>query len=199
MSSERTASIKRYTTETKIDLFLDIDGEGRYDVDTGCGFLNHMLELFARHGNFNLNVKCQGDIDVDYHHTTEDTGIALGEAFAKALGDKRGILRYGDIILPMDETLIMAAVDLGGRAYLDFSEVFIPAQKVGDFDTELVKEFMLAFTRTLGANIHIRQLAGENSHHIIEGIFKALSRALAKASAMDEKNSGKIPSTKGVI
>ena len=163
MSSERTASIKRYTTETKIDLFLDIDGEGRYDVDTGCGFLNHMLELFARHGNFNLNVKCQGDIDVDYHHTTEDTGIALGEAFAKALGDKRGILRYGDIILPMDETLIMVAVDLGGRAYLDFSEVFIPAQKVGDFDTELVKEFMLAFTRTLGANIHIRQLAGENS------------------------------------
>ena len=199
MSSERTASIKRYTTETKIDLFLDIDGEGRYDVDTGCGFLNHMLELFARHGNFNLNVKCQGDIDVDYHHTTEDTGIALGEAFAKALGDKRGILRYGDIILPMDETLIMVAVDIGGRAYLDFSEVFIPAQKVGDFDTELVKEFMLAFTRTLGANIHIRQLAGENSHHIIEGIFKALSRALAKAAAMDEKNSGKIPSTKGVI
>ena len=199
MSSERTASIKRYTTETKIDLFLDIDGEGRYDVDTGCGFLNHMLELFARHGNFNLNVKCQGDIDVDYHHTTEDTGIALGEAFAKALGDKRGILRYGDIILPMDETLIMVAVDLGGRTYLDFSEVFIPAQKVGDFDTELVKEFMLAFTRTLGANIHIRQLAGENSHHIIEGIFKALSRALAKASTIDERNSGKIPSTKGVI
>lgn len=199
MSSERTTSIKRYTTETKIDLFLDIDGEGRYDVDTGCGFLNHMLELFARHGNFNLNVKCQGDIDVDYHHTTEDTGIALGEAFAKALGDKRGILRYGDIILPMDETLIMVAVDLGGRAYLDFSEVFIPAQKVGDFDTELVKEFMLAFTRTLGANIHIRQLAGENSHHIIEGIFKALSRALAKASTIDERNSGKIPSTKGVI
>lgn len=199
MSSERTASIKRYTTETKIDLFLDIDGEGRYDVDTGCGFLNHMLELFARHGNFNLNVKCQGDIDVDYHHTTEDTGIALGEAFAKALGDKRGILRYGDIILPMDETLIMVAVDLGGRAYLDFSEVFIPAQKVGDFDTELVKEFMLAFTRTLGANIHIRQLAGENSHHIIEGIFKALSRALAKASTIDERDSGKIPSTKGVI
>ena len=199
MSSERTASIKRYTTETKIDLFLDIDGEGRYDVDTGCGFLNHMLELFARHGNFNLNVKCQGDIDVDYHHTTEDTGIALGEAFAKALGDKRGILRYGDIILPMDETLIMVAVDLGGRAYLDFSEVFIPAQKVGDFDTELVKEFMLAFTRTLGANIHIRQIAGENSHHIIEGIFKALSRALAKASTIDKRNSGKIPSTKGVI
>lgn len=199
MSSERTASIKRYTTETKIDLFLDIDGEGRYDVDTGCGFLNHMLELFARHGNFNLNVKCQGDIDVDYHHTTEDTGIVLGEAFVKALGDKRGILRYGDIILPMDETLIMVAVDLGGRAYLDFSEVFIPAQKVGDFDTELVKEFMLAFTRTLGANIHIRQLAGENSHHIIEGIFKALSRALAKASTIDERNSGKIPSTKGVI
>mgnify|MGYP003362311015 FL=1 len=199
MSSERMANIKRYTTETKIDLFLDIDGEGRYDVDTGCGFLNHMLELFARHGNFNLNVKCQGDIDVDYHHTTEDTGIALGEAFAKALGDKRGILRYGDIILPMDETLIMVVVDLGGRAYLDFSEVFIPAQKVGDFDTELVKEFMLAFTRTLGANIHIRQLAGENSHHIIEGIFKALSRALAKASTIDERNSGKIPSTKGVI
>ncbi len=199
MSSERMANIKRYTTETKIDLFLDIDGEGRYDVDTGCGFLNHMLELFARHGNFNLNVKCQGDIDVDYHHTTEDTGIALGEAFAKALGDKRGILRYGDIILPMDETLIMVAVDLGGRAYLDFSEVFIPAQKVGDFDTELVKEFMLAFTRTIGANIHIRQLAGENSHHIIEGIFKALSRALAKASTIDERNSGKIPSTKGVI
>lgn len=199
MSSERMANIKRYTTETKIDLFLDIDGEGRYDVDTGCGFLNHMLELFARHGNFNLNVKCRGDIDVDYHHTTEDTGIALGEAFVKALGDKRGILRYGDIILPMDETLIMVAVDLGGRAYLDFSEVFIPAQKVGDFDTELVKEFMLAFTRTLGANIHIRQLAGENSHHIIEGIFKALSRALAKASTIDERNSGKIPSTKGVI
>lgn len=199
MSSERMANIKRYTTETKIDLFLDIDGEGRYDVDTSCGFLNHMLELFARHGNFNLNVKCRGDIDVDYHHTTEDTGIALGEAFVKALGDKRGILRYGDIILPMDETLIMVAVDLGGRAYLDFSEVFIPAQKVGDFDTELVKEFMLAFTRTIGANIHIRQLAGENSHHIIEGIFKALSRALAKAAKMDEKNFDKIPSTKGVI
>lgn len=199
MSSERTASVKRYTTETKIDLFLDIDGEGRYDVDTGCGFLNHMLELFARHGNFDLNVICKGDIDVDYHHTTEDAGIALGEAFVKALGDKRGILRYGDIILPMDEALIMVAVDFGGRAYLDFSEVFIPAQKVGDFDTELVKEFMLAFTRTIGANIHIRQLAGENSHHIIEGIFKALSRALAKAVTMDEKNFNKIPSTKGVI
>ena len=194
----RTAEIVRNTTETNISLRLELDGRGVYDVDTGCGFLNHMLELFARHGRFDLEVKCLGDMHVDAHHTTEDIGIVLGSAFGKALGDRRGINRYGYFLLPMDEALIAAAVDISGRAYVGY-DVNIPSEKVGDFDTELIKEFLLAFSRSLGANVHIRQLAGENSHHIIEGIFKALARAMKEAVAFEKGFEEEIPSTKGTI
>ena len=194
----RTAEILRNTTETNISLRLELDGRGVYDVDTGCGFLNHMLELFARHGRFDLEVKCLGDMHVDAHHTTEDIGIVLGNAFGKALGDRRGINRYGYFLLPMDEALIAAAVDISGRAYVGY-DVNIPSEKVGDFDTELIKEFLLAFSRSLGANVHIRQLAGENSHHIIEGIFKALARAMKEAVAFEKGFEEEIPSTKGTI
>ncbi len=194
----RNATIVRETTETSINMTLNIDGRGVYDVDTGCGFLNHMLELFARHGRFDLEVKCLGDMHVDAHHTTEDIGIVLGCAFREALMDRRGINRYGYFLLPMDEALIAAAVDISGRAYVGY-DVNIPTEKVGDFDTELVKEFLLAFSRSLGANIHVRQLAGENSHHIIEGIFKALARAMKEAVAYEEGFEDEIPSTKGTI
>ena len=194
----RSAVIERKTAETDITLSLHIDGRGKSEIDTGCGFLNHMLELFARHGRFDLTVKCTGDMHVDAHHTTEDVGIALGSAFDRALGDRRGINRYGYFLLPMDETLIAAAVDISGRPFVGF-DAAIPAQKVGDFDTELVKEFLLALSRTLGASIHIKQLAGENSHHIIEGIFKALSRALRCAAAIEPGFEDEIPSTKGTI
>ena len=192
----RKATIERNTAETRIALALELDGEGKYAVNTGCGFLNHMLELFARHGNFDLELACEGDTDVDFHHTTEDIGIALGRAFDQALGERRGIRRYGSVILPMDEALVLAAVDISGRPALGW-DLPIPAQKVGDFDTELVKEFMLAFSRALGAAIHLRLLAGENSHHIIEGAFKALARALAQAVEIDERFRERIPSTKG--
>lgn len=194
----RTATVVRNTNETKISLTLNLDGKGVSDVRTGCGFLDHMLELFTRHGRFDLTLTCDGDLHVDAHHTTEDVGIALGRAFDEALQDRRGIRRYGSMILPMDEALILAAVDISGRACLGYA-LEIPAQKVGDFDTELVEEFMLAFSRTIGASIHLRQLAGTNSHHIIEGAYKALARALREAVAYEPGFEHEIPSTKGTI
>ena len=194
----RTAEIVRNTLETQISLILDLDGTGKSEIDTGCGFLNHMLILFAKHGRFDLSVKCNGDTDVDYHHTAEDIGIALGDAFKTALGDKRGITRYADITLPMDEALILAAVDVSGRAHLTYA-VTMPTEKVGDFDTELAKEFWLGFIRAADITLHIRMLSGENSHHIIEGIFKAVSRVFSKAVAIDPRYANEIPSTKGVL
>ena len=194
----RRADINRVTTETKINLQLDLDGSGRCNIDTGVGFLDHMLELLACHGRFDLYISCAGDIHVDAHHTTEDIGIALGRAFDQALGERRGINRYGSIVLPMDEALVLAAVDISGRSVLGF-DLPIPAQKVGEFDTELVKEFMLAFARELKAAVQLRLLAGENSHHIIEGAFKALARALRQAVAIDAAAADDIPSSKGTI
>ena len=194
----RTAEINRKTTETDIALTLCLDGAGKSEIDTGCGFLDHMLSLFARHGGFDLKVKCVGDTFVDYHHTAEDIGICLGEAFRKALGDMKGIYRYGSMILPMDESLILTAVDISGRSHLTY-KLQIPTEKVGDFDTELVKEFFEAFTRKAELTLHIKQLEGENSHHIIEGTFKSLARTMKQAVAIDEKNKDSVPSTKGVI
>lgn len=194
----RKSEITRNTAETKITLSLSIDGTGENQIDTGCGFLNHMLTLFAKHGHFDLDVKCIGDYDVDFHHTAEDCGIVLGEAFKEAIGDKRGIRRYADITLPMDEALILAAVDVSGRSFLAY-EADIPTQKVGDFDTELSEEFWFGFTRAAGITLHIRQLAGKNSHHIIEGMFKAVSRVLSRAAEIDEKFAAEIPSTKGLL
>ena len=194
----RTSEIKRDTAETKIALTLDLDGTGKSDIATGCGFLDHMLTLFAKHGRFDLTVDCDGDIDVDDHHTVEDIGICLGKAFNEALGDKKGIIRYGNFTLPMDEALIMCAVDISGRDYLAY-RLEIPTEKVGTFDTELVEEFMLAFTRNAGLNLHIIQLSGTNSHHIIEGTFKCLARTLRQAVNIDEKFKDEIPSTKGVL
>lgn len=193
----RNYEFTRKTLETDITLSLSLDGGG-VNVDTGCGFLDHMLNLFASHARFGLKLKCVGDTNVDYHHTTEDVGICLGTAFAKALGDKSGIIRYGDIVLPMDEALILCAVDISGRAFLSY-EVNPPTEKVGDFDTELVKEFFYGFVRTSGITLHLRQLAGENSHHIIEGVFKALGRTLKQACAVDPLLNGALPSTKGVL
>jgi imidazoleglycerol-phosphate dehydratase len=192
----RNAEIKRQTKETDVYLSLDLDGSGMSEIDTGCGFMDHMLTLFASHGCFDLTVKCVGDVKVDYHHSVEDIGICLGKAFAEALGDCRGITRYGSMILPMDEALIMTAVDISGRSLLDYG-LQIPTEKVGDFDTELVEEFMIAFTRNAGVTLHVRQLAGTNSHHIIEGAFKSLARVLRAAVSIDEKKVGEIPSTKG--
>ena len=194
----RTSNINRTTAETDIALTLNLDGTGASQLDTGCGFLDHMLTLFAKHGRFDLNVTCKGDTYVDDHHTVEDIGIALGSAFAEALGNKRGICRYGSTILPMDESLILTAVDLSGRAFLGY-ELAIPTQKVGSFDTELVEEFLLGFVRNAGATIHVRQLAGTNSHHIIEGAFKSLARSLKAAVAIDPDFADEIPSTKGVL
>ena len=194
----RQSEIKRSTTETKIELNLNIDGTGKSDVKTGVGFLDHMLTLFARHGRFDLCVKCDGDVWVDGHHTAEDVGICLGKAFEEALGEKRGIVRYGSVALPMDETLVLAAVDISGRGYLGYA-LDIPCEKVGDFDTELVKEFFLAFVRQAECTLHVRQLAGENSHHIIEGAFKAFGRAMKQACAVDADFADEIPSTKGAL
>ena len=194
----RTAELTRTTAETDIRLALDLDGTGKSTVETGCGFLDHMLTLFARHGRFDLTLKCNGDVDVDYHHTTEDIGIVLGQAFAQALGDKRGIRRYGSMLLPMDEALILCALDLSGRAYLGY-ELSIPTEKVGDFDTELAKEFFWGFVRTSACTLHLRQMAGENSHHIIEGAFKAFGRALREAVSIEEAYRDEIPSTKGLL
>lgn len=194
----RRAEISRKTNETDIKLTLNLDGTGIAKINTGCGFLDHMLELFARHSGYDLEVDCVGDIRVDYHHTTEDIGIVLGQAFASALADKKGIYRYGDIILPMDEALIFCAVDISGRGE-SYYGLQIPSYRVGDFDTELVEEFLRAFARDAGVTVHTKQLAGSNSHHIIEGTFKALARALAKASAINEKARDTVPSTKGVL
>ena len=194
----RTATITRKTAETDINLNLNLDGSGISTIETGCGFLDHMLTLFARHGRFNITLCCKGDTYVDDHHTAEDIGIALGQAFAQALGDKRGITRYADTILPMDEALILTAVDISGRSYLAY-DLQIPTQKVGTFDTELVEEFWLAFTRNAGVTLHIRQMAGRNSHHIIEGAFKSAARSLKAAVAIDSAYFDEIPSTKGVL
>ena len=194
----RTSEINRKTAETDISLKLNIDGVGKSDINTGCGFLDHMLVLFSKHGRFDLSLSCKGDVEVDYHHTAEDIGICLGKAFADALGDKKGIVRYGGMILPMDESLIMSAVDFSGRSYLAFG-LEIPTSKVGDFDTELVEEFWLAFVREAQCNLHIKQLAGTNSHHIIEGTFKSVARAFKQAVAIDADFADEIPSTKGVL
>lgn len=194
----RRVKLERNTNETKINLTLDIDGTGCYDITTGCGFLDHMLELFTRHGRFNLKLVCEGDTHVDYHHTVEDTAIVLGTALAQALGEKRGIRRYGSFLLPMDEALILTAVDLSGRSYLSM-DLDIPTQKVGHFDTELVKEFMLAFSRSASLTLHLKQFSGENSHHIIEAAFKGLGRALKEAVSIDEAYREEIPSTKGTL
>lgn len=194
----RKAEITRKTAETDIALSLDLDGKGVSAIDTGCGFLDHMLTLFARHGGFDLNVTCKGDTYVDDHHTVEDIGIALGTAFREALGDKKGITRYADTTLPMDEALILTAVDISGRCFLGY-EVSLPTEKVGTFDTELVREFWLGFIRNAGVTLHIRQLAGENSHHILEGIFKSAARTLRKAVETDPRFADSVPSTKGVL
>lgn len=194
----REAVIERKTAETQIALRLNLDGSGKYKIASGCGFMDHMLTLFAVHGNFDLELTCQGDTWVDYHHSVEDMGIALGQAFRQALGDKRGIQRYGDILLPMDETLIMAASDFSGRSFLGYT-VNIPTEKVGDFDTELVEEFWLGFVRQAECALHIRQLAGKNSHHIIEGIFKAVARSLRQGVSIDANLADRIPSSKGVL
>ena len=194
----RTAQIERNTNETQIRLTLNVDGRGQYQVDTGCGFLDHMLELFARHGSFDLAVTCQGDTQVDDHHTVEDIGIALGKAFAQALGDLRGVYRYGNFLLPMDEALVLCAVDLSGRGYLGW-QMELPTEKVGTFDTELAEEFLLALVRRANMTLHVQQLAGKNSHHIIEGVFKSLARSLRQAAAIDPAFAQEIPSTKGVL
>lgn len=194
----REYSVNRKTNETDIKLYLNLDGTGKSEINSGCGFLDHMLTLFASHGRFDLNVNCIGDINVDDHHTVEDIGIALGAAFENALGDKRGITRYGNIILPMDEALILCAVDISGRDVLSF-QAQIPSQKVGTFDTELTKEFFLAFVRNCKMALHIQQLQGENSHHIIEGMFKAFGRVMRTAVSIDSKFSDEVPSTKGVL
>lgn len=194
----RTSTQTRTTTETAISLTLNLDGTGRYDIDTGCGFFNHMLELFCRHGRFDLSVRCKGDIQVDCHHTVEDVGIVLGTAFREALGDCGGINRYGFFLLPMDEALCEIAVDLGGRCTCACSFDF-SVPKVGDFDAELAEEFLLALSRSMPACIHVRQLAGRNTHHILEACFKGLGRALRQAVAVDPALRGEIPSTKGVL
>ena len=194
----RTAAIERKTAETDIRLTLTLEGRGKSAVDTGCGFMDHMLTLFARHGRFDLDVKCAGDTNVDYHHTVEDLGIVLGAAFAQALGDKRGINRYGSCVLPMDEALILTAADLSGRACLVF-DLPLASNRVGDFDTELVKEFFLGFVRSAACTLHIRELSGDNTHHVIEGTFKSFARTMRSAVAADPEAAGEIPSTKGLL
>lgn len=194
----RTSNITRTTNETDIKLSLDLDGTGESKIDTGCGFLDHMLTLFAKHGRFDLTVYCKGDTNVDYHHTVEDVGIVLGTAFNQALGDKKGIERYGDTTIPMDEALILSAIDISGRAFFGY-ELSIPTQRVGDFDTELVEEFWFSFVRNLNCALHIVQFAGKNSHHIIEGAFKSIARSLKKAVSINPEFANEIPSTKGVL
>lgn len=194
----RNAEIIRKTNETDIYLKLELDGKGDSKIETGCGFLDHMLTLFASHARFNLEVKCKGDTYVDYHHTVEDIGIALGSAIKTALGDKKGIIRYGSMLLPMDETLILSALDISGRAHLEYG-LEIPAPKVGDFDTELAEEFFISLVRNADVTLHIKQLSGTNSHHIIEGAFKSVARAFKAAVAIDSGFADEIPSTKGVL
>ncbi len=194
----RTATLKRTTAETDIALTLTLDGSGNGVIDTGVGFLDHMLTLFAKHGRFDLSVVCRGDTHVDFHHTTEDVGIVLGQALQQCLGDKKGIVRYGSMLLPMDEALILTAIDLSGRSCLSY-HLTMPTQKVGDFDTELVEEFFLALVRMCPMALHIRQLAGTNTHHIIEGAFKSFGRSLRAAVRIDDAHRDEIPSTKGVL
>jgi len=194
----RQTSLERNTNETKIALTLNLDGNGMSTIDSGCGFLDHMLTLFAKHGRMDLTVTCRGDIEVDDHHTAEDIGICLGTAFAKAIGDCRGIKRYGSMLLPMDEALVLCALDVSGRSYLAYDGV-APTEKIGTFDTELVKEFWLAFTRTAGVTLHLRKIAGENSHHIAEAGFKAVGRALREAVTIETAYADEIPSTKGML
>lgn len=194
----RVAEISRKTAETDVYVKINLDGTGVNEISTGIGFLDHMLVLFSKHGRFDLTVKCNGDLEVDGHHTTEDIGIALGQAFKEALGDKRGIKRYGSTILPMDEALILTAVDVSGRPYLRY-RMQIPAPMVGDFDTELLREFVIAFAFNAGITLHVRRLDGVNSHHIIEGTFKSLGRTMRKAVSIDESAKDEIPSTKGVL
>lgn len=194
----RAADINRKTAETDITLKLDLDGRGEAQIDTGVGFLDHMLTLFAKHGRFDLTVRCAGDTNVDDHHSVEDIGIALGEAFAGALGEKKGICRYGSAVIPMDEALIMTAVDFSGRCYLACG-LKIPTAKVGTFDTELVEEFWMAFARSAACTLHIVQMAGTNSHHIIEGAFKSAARAMREAVRVEAAFADEIPSTKGVL
>ncbi len=194
----RKSEMKRKTAETDIELAICLDGEGKSSIDTGCGFLDHMLTLFATHSGFDLSVTCKGDTNVDYHHSAEDIGICLGKAFREAVGDCKGIARYGNMMLPMDEALVLCSLDVSGRAYLAYN-IDIPNEKIGDFDSELVEEFFMAFVRNAGVTMHLRRFDGRNSHHIAEAAFKAFARALAKAVDFDEKNSGKIPSSKGVI
>ena len=190
----RSIDVTRKTGETNIEMFLNLDGTGQYEVRTDCGFMKHMLELFTRHGGFDLNIRCEGDHYVDDHHAVEDMGIVLGKGFKEALGDKRGIRRYGSMLLPMDEALIMVALDISGRSTLVYDLDL--KDKVGTFDTELVKEFFLAFTREMGLTLHIKQIAGENTHHIIEGTFKGVARALKEAITVE---GDEIPSTKGLL
>ena len=194
----RESKVNRKTAETDISLSLSLDGLGNSKIDSGCGFLDHMLTLFAKHGRMDLILKCTGDTDVDYHHTAEDIGIVLGEAFSVALGDKKGITRYGNTTLPMDEALIVSAVDISGRAHLTF-EAEMPSPQVGDFDTELCKEFWIAFVNNAGITLHIHEICGDNSHHIIEGIFKSVARSLKTAISIDKNFADEIPSTKGVL
>ncbi len=194
----RQATVNRKTAETDIKLTINLDGTGRALVASGVGFLDHMLILFAKHGRFDLTLSCKGDTEVDDHHSVEDIGIALGEAFRKALGDKRGIKRYGNMILPMDESLILSAVDLSGRCHLGYA-LDIPTAKVGNFDTELIEEFWYGFCRSAACTLHLRKICGKNSHHIIEGAFKSAARSLSEAVSLDPRSADEIPSTKGVL
>ena len=194
----RKAEIKRKTNETDISLLLNVDGKGEYKIDTGIGFLNHMLELFTKHGGFDLEISCKGDVEVDFHHSAEDIAICLGQAFDEALGDKAGIFRYGSFLLPMDEALALVALDFSGRSYLSL-DLNVKNEKVGGFDTELLEEFLQAFAREARITLHVKQLAGTNTHHIFEAVFKGLARAISAAVKIDEKNKDKIPSTKGVL
>ncbi len=194
----RTSEIYRKTNETEISLKIDLDGSGKSEVKSGCPFLDHMLTLFAAHGSFDLTLTCKGDTEVDYHHTVEDIGIALGDAIRQVLGDKRGINRYGYMVLPMDETLIVSAIDISGRALLNY-DLKIPTSRVGDFDTELVEEFFLGFVRHAELTLHIKQLDGKNSHHVIEGAFKCFARALSVAVSLDPTRLDVLPSTKGLL
>lgn len=194
----RKATENRITKETQVEISLVLDGTGIADIDINCGFMEHMLTLFARHGRFDLKIKAVGDVNVDYHHLVEDTGIVLGRAFDKALGDRRGIKRYGSFVCPMDESLVLSAIDICGRASVGYG-LTIPAEKVGDFDTELVREFLCGLSRNMGASIHTHQIAGGDSHHVIEATFKGLARAIKEAVSIDAEYSDEIPSTKGTI
>ena len=194
----RKSEISRKTNETDISLSLCLDGTGKSEIDTGIGFLDHMLDLFAKHGRMDLSVKCKGDTFVDFHHSAEDIGIVLGQAFKEAVGDKKGIKRYGNMLLPMDESLISASLDISGRAFLKY-DLMIPTQKVGEMDTELIEEFFISFVRNADITLHIKQLDGTNSHHIIEGAFKAVARAIREAVSIDEKAKDEIPSSKGLL